>query len=484
MKIRQRRKKMMRYLKILFLSMVVIGLMTGSAFAGTVGNTYGVPPTNTATTVATELFPAAGYSKADHLKVFYNSTADFVANDVVTFTFSNVALTETAFNLCNATTDSATPVAAYLGSIDATSGVSTLIFRFSAPLANTQTLYIAKACEVAGEYTTPANILDVKFPQLTATQNATVSAAATFGTGISIPGATAAAVNLYTVQNQYSITAPALKTSTVDFAQDMKKIVVAAPDTATLATANSITLADSAPVLPAALVATDKAVLTLAASMSGIARICYDDAACLATSATRFTIDTVANTATYSRVLTTPAIGDLNHKLTFVVDGTTPLSERTFKLTALLDLTGADKLDRTLLSAVSYFRLQVISAQYYIPLIGSVPASGRETYIKLQSKNTAAGANGVSVAILASDGSITATYSAGTITPGVPMLITGAQLVTAATNAGKTVDGAAGFAVIVTVNAPEADVFAYANMIEASGAKRIPVKTVSGTIVE
>src|SRR4030043_214604 len=33
MKIRQRRKKMMRYLKILFLSMLVIGLMAGSAMA-------------------------------------------------------------------------------------------------------------------------------------------------------------------------------------------------------------------------------------------------------------------------------------------------------------------------------------------------------------------------------------------------------------------------------------------------------------------
>jgi hypothetical protein len=333
-------------------------------------------------------------------------------------------------------------------------------------------------------YTTPANSLDVKFPQLTAGTNATVSAAATFGTGTPIPGATAAAVNLYTVVNQYSITAPTLKTSVVDFAQDMKKIVVAAPDTATLATANLITLADSAPTLAAALANTDKAVLTLAGSMSGIARICYNDTACLAASATRFTIDTVANTATYSRVLSTPAIGDLNHALTFVVDGTTPLSERTFKLTTLLDLTGADKLDRTLLSAISYFRLEVVSAQYYIPLVGSVPASGRETYIKLQSKNTATGANGVSVAILADDGSITATYNPGTIAAGVPMTITGAELVAAATAAGKTVDGLAGFAVIVTVNAPEADVFAYANMIDAAGAKRIPVKTVGGAIVE
>jgi hypothetical protein len=57
-------------------------------------------------------------------------------------------------------------------------------------------------------------------------------------------------------------------------------------------------------------------------------------------------------------------------------------------------------------------------------------------------------------------------------------------LVAAAATAGKTVSGSAGFAVIVTVNAPETDVFAYANMIDASGAKRIPVKTVNGVISE
>jgi hypothetical protein len=128
--------------------------------------------------------------------------------------------------------------------------------------------------------------------------------------------------------------------------------------------------------------------------------------------------------------------------------------------------------------------IQFDATQYYIPLIKYNPAAGEETYIKLQSKNTIGGANGVLVQILASDGSLVP-YNAGTITPGTPLTITGSQLVSAVTSAGKTVDGSKGFAVIVTVNAPEADVFAYANTCSnAAGCKRIPVKTFGGTIVE
>jgi hypothetical protein len=128
--------------------------------------------------------------------------------------------------------------------------------------------------------------------------------------------------------------------------------------------------------------------------------------------------------------------------------------------------------------------IQLDATQYYIPLIKYNPAAGEETYIKLQSKSTIGGANGVLVQILASDGSLVP-YNAGTITSGTPLLITGSQLVSAVTSAGKTVDGSQGFAVIVTVNAPEADVFAYANTCSnAAGCKRIPVKTVDGKIVE
>jgi len=166
------------------------------------------------------------------------------------------------------------------------------------------------------------------------------------------------------------------------------------------------------------------------------------------------------------------------------VNGTTALTARSYKL-AVDTVLGPTILAaaRNILAATTAWTWSLDATQYYIPLIGSNATGGRETYIKLQSKSSVVGSNGVSIAILANDGTIVATWS-GTITAGTPLTVTGAELVAAATAAGKVVDGAAGFAVIVTVNATEADVFAYANMIDAAGAKRLPVKTVAGTIVE
>lgn len=164
------------------------------------------------------------------------------------------------------------------------------------------------------------------------------------------------------------------------------------------------------------------------------------------------------------------------------VDGTTVLTPRTFTTLLKTKIAGEIAREVILFDSLTH-NWQLDASQYYIPLIGSYPDTGRETYIKLQSKSKVAGSNGVSVQILTSDGSIV-TYDAGTITPGAPLVITGADLVAAATAAGKSVDGLAGFAAIITVNAPESDVFIYANMIDPSGAKRIPVKTVGGTIVE
>jgi len=173
-----------------------------------------------------------------------------------------------------------------------------------------------------------------------------------------------------------------------------------------------------------------------------------------------------------------------HNQFVLVVDGATVLTPRTYTIGAAT-VTGAPMLAaaRNLMATATGWSWVIDSSQYYVPLVGSSAAAGRETYIKLQSKNVAAGANGVSIAILANDGTTVATWT-GTITAGTPLTITGAQLVAAATAAGKVVDGAAGFAAIVTVNAPEADVFAYANMVDAAGAKRIPMKTVAGTISE
>jgi hypothetical protein len=182
---------------------------------------------------------------------------------------------------------------------------------------------------------------------------------------------------------------------------------------------------------------------------------------------------------------TTKALAANQNQLRLTVDGTTVLTPRVYDI-GISTVTGAIILagPRVVIPLTTLgWTWTIDSSQYYLPLIGSNAAAGRETYIKLQSKNTSSAANGYSVAILAADGSTTATLT-GTIIPGTPTSITGAQLIAAATAAGKTIDGQAGFAAIITVNAPETDVFAYANMLDASGAKRIPVKTVNGAISE
>ena len=127
---------------------------------------------------------------------------------------------------------------------------------------------------------------------------------------------------------------------------------------------------------------------------------------------------------------------------------------------------------------------QLNATQYYVPLIKSDSANGIKTFIKIQSKSTVAGSNGVNVQILASDGTMVTYTPSISITSGTPYVITGTDLVNAAAAAGHPVSGVNGFAAIITVNAPESDVFTYANIMDPAGAKRVPVKTVGGTIVE
>jgi hypothetical protein len=117
---------------------------------------------------------------------------------------------------------------------------------------------------------------------------------------------------------------------------------------------------------------------------------------------------------------------------------------------------------------------------YYLELARA--DATRETYVKIQSKNVTAGANGMSVQVLCGNGTMATFTPAATLTAGAPANITGTEM--AAACAATSPVNAGGFAAILTVNAPEADVFGYANILDATGAKRIPLKTVNGAIVE
>lgn len=173
--------------------------------------------------------------------------------------------------------------------------------------------------------------------------------------------------------------------------------------------------------------------------------------------------------------------------LPITVDGKTVLTPREFKLTLQLQNNDTNmKRVETLLSDVVSHIWTLNATTYYVPLIKTDPANGVETYIKLQAKEGAGeGAYGVEVDILGSDGK-TVTYDAGTITPGKPLVITGADLAQAAKDAGDEVNGTMGFAAIIKVNAPQSDLFTYANIMDPTGAKRVPVEVVTnaGDILE
>lgn len=127
--------------------------------------------------------------------------------------------------------------------------------------------------------------------------------------------------------------------------------------------------------------------------------------------------------------------------------------------------------------------IQLDATQLYIPLVGVNPTTGRETYIKLQASNFSSSVSSINVKfqILASDGTTVAQLNK-TLTPGTPLTVTGTELKNAATAAGKTVGDS--FAVKVLVTAPQENIFAYANIVDPSGAKRVPVKVMNGAIVE
>lgn len=487
---------MMRYLKILLLSMVVIGLMSGSAFAGSI--------VTVAKGTAAELIGAAAVVPATLAPISYRPDVDLIAGDTFTLKVTNGKINssaaQTVVSVCNGAVAAATPAAALAASAD------TLVLVVQAGQSlNSSTLYALQG----GLFATPcaAGLL----PQ----PNLEINASSLAGTNVTLEvsastkaGATAAAQTIYPISNQFTSTISPV-TSKLDFATAMKNFVndgVATFPSSTATRSRAALLLVSNEALPNRVAlaggtaagcdwnvgANGSFTAKVTGNLTGLASLDYNVATpTIAIAAADVTagFTTLPITGAQIQVCKSTDVAGasttLPTELELVAGGTTVLVTGTRTLQFDAVAAGTWLAARNMIAAGTTSHIfQLDATQYYIPLVGSVPASGRETYIKLQSKSSVAGSNGVSVAILANDGTTVATYNPGPITSGVPMLITGAQLVAAATTAGKVVDGALGFAVIVTVNAPEADVFAYANMIDASGAKRLPVKGVGGIIKE
>jgi hypothetical protein len=170
--------------------------------------------------------------------------------------------------------------------------------------------------------------------------------------------------------------------------------------------------------------------------------------------------------------------------LWLTVNGTTVQSARSFTVEVTLKKAAPILRDRALVAAgTTAWTWTLDATNIYIPLVGFNTAGTRETFIKIFSKSSAAGSNAVTVSVLASDGTMVA-LNAGTITPGVAFTLTGSGLGAGVDAAGKTVDGVQGFPAIISINAPEADLFIFANIVDPSGAKVVPSKVVGGVISE
>ena len=319
-------------------------------------------------------------------------------------------------------------------------------------------------------------------------------------TNSSVAGNEAAPVTLYTIVNQFSATIEPV-TSKIDFDSGMKNFVLDTGTTATASTAQVYVASDQTidnkikvdnattgimPNTGTGYIDNTSDILdfTVQGDFTGVKLVNN-----LAVSSTELSNKKLVRTLTGNNILVNGAEAASDVKradnVTITVDGTTVITARQFTTAVAFEKAGDIGQATTLLGDTVSHIWKLNATQYYIPLVKADAASGRDTYIKIQSKSQVAGSNGVSISYLAEDGNMyTYTPAPSSVTPGTPLTIDAQKIVDYAASAGHSVDGVKGFAVIVTVNAPEKDLFLYANIIDPTGAKRVPVKAVGGTIVE
>jgi hypothetical protein len=178
---------------------------------------------------------------------------------------------------------------------------------------------------------------------------------------------------------------------------------------------------------------------------------------------------------------TLPMTGPVTDTLEYTIntDTNTAITEKTFSVTTEFDFADATMQDRTvangnaLLANAPAGTWTFNGTTIHVPLLKG--SGGTNTFIKLQSKVNAA----VRGLVLCSDG-VSRPVDLGTITAGTPKLITSDTVVAALGSAG-TVDQSAGYAMTLSVTADQANIFGYANTVDAAGNSRfIPLTAISG----
>ena len=473
---------MKSFLKVLFLGAVVFGLMAGQAFGQAALNAGN-------TTLAAEKIPPAVAYPAASVNTAYQTGGPIAASTVIKISLTNGAfVVGSNLSICK---DGAPPLRmnAAPAVVPASPNNTSVNILLTEPLAS-GTVYTIQhdGCAV--------------FPL--GLNNVLVNAGSAAGTTVSLaidsvttPGDpnVLASGTVLNVVNQFTVSLEKV-VSKISFASNQNGFVssgAALPLTTATQSEAAITITsneainDKIGVLGAGacshtLAGPDSVKFKISGNFVGLANIIYDGAVPYAIQAADRTAGAATLTVTGDALRicsSTDPSPFTKQALALEIDASTSTQLLSGVRTAQISLSSTGGLlpagyTRDLVAAgAASHDFQLDATQFYVQLIKF--GTGVETFIKLQSKSTVAGSGGVNATILAADGTMVP-FSAGTIVAGTPFTITGTELAAAVIAAGKSVSPAQGFAAIITVNAPIADVFGYANTCDASGCKRIPLK--------
>jgi hypothetical protein len=470
---------MSKYFKVLILAMLVVGLMAGSAFAAASLNAGN-------TTLAAEKIPPAADHPATGVNTAYQPAGAVAASTVVRISLTNGTFTAgSTLDICDVAVSKGT------GTVLVSPNNGYVDITLTAPLASGTVYTLSSALCVGAP--TPLTTVNVPMGSLSGT---VLTMTVANKDNAADPNLLATAT-VVTVANQFSATLLPV-TSKLDFADNMETFVTsgtALPYTPTnlksqaaltlvsnQAINDKVTVAAGGGACARVLAAGDTLRVKITGNLTGIESIKYGTVpqAYTITAADRTNGYATMNLAgtnllicynTDAATAKALELTALNTTGTAIVAGT-----RTAEITLIGGENVAAAYSRALAAAgTTSHIIQLDATQTHIQHIKADAAAGVETYIVVQSKSSVSGANAVRVEILASDGSMVS-YDAGTITSGIPKVIKGSDLKAAVQAAGKTVDGAIGFAGILTVNTPSEDIFGYAAYVTPTHTLRVPLE--------
>jgi hypothetical protein len=345
---------MMRYLKILFLSMVVIGLMAGSAFAIKDIQRSGVA----STTIATEIIdPSAGYTHNAATSLTFTSEATIAALKKVVITLTNGTFTDIN-NL------------AFAGSIAATANLTSTTtdkrraeFTLTFGAVNTEVITISDSTLSGLTIGIDAGASSVSCTV------ATDDAAQTNPQKINSA--------FYKAQQQFGLTSAftAVVTDTIDVEENLLKLVVNATagseTTATVAywayniiNTTGFLVGSTGPDLAAVSYPNVNVNFTVTGKFDGISSVKIVDVTGTHAAIATLTISSDKTQATGSMKLT--ALIAAGAAIQFTVDGTTTLEDRKFSFGASLSTADDVKVGTKIFNADSAAESEIASTGLYI----------------------------------------------------------------------------------------------------------------------